>query len=148
MKDIIIKTLSSLLDEVNAMNSFTKTVTKEVSISDINPIELSQFMLDNNIPDYAEFSGNDNGYDGWCVGELNLIWDVIRPMSEDEVCNRRIEIFNTRSFNMVYNKLIENGYTRTPTNSKHLKQFDDTTIYDMFINDIDRLVLYYSLRFK
>jgi len=43
---------------------------------------------------------------------------------------------------------MKNGYKRTGYNSGLLKQFDDTTVYDMYISkDFDRLVKYYSLPF-
>lgn len=44
--------------------------------------------------------------------------------------------------------MIVNGDKRQGFNSGLLKQFDDTTVYDMYMNDEwDRLVKYYSLPF-
>ena len=57
--------------------------------------------------------------------------------------------FNSISFKCVYDVLLSNGYERDPYSIGLIKDFIDTTIYDMYMNeDFDRLVEYYSNPFK
>lgn len=52
------------------------------------------------------------------------------------------------AFPLVSQLLRDNGYTRVGYNTGLLKEFDDTTVYDMYVDDdFDRLVKYYSLPF-
>ena len=53
--------------------------------------------------------------------------------------------FTDVAWKFVYESLIKNGYKRIGFNSALFKSFDDTTVYDMYIDkDFDRLVKYYS----
>jgi len=48
----------------------------------------------------------------------------------------------------IYDALIKNGYKRVGFNSGRLKEFNDTTVYEMYSSkDFDRLIKYYSLSF-
>ena len=115
-------------------------------IFDVSPLNIVQFMKDNNIPDDAYFGGIDNGDDGY--SDICLCYDVIIPTTDKEKLNYKRKRFNTVAHKFVYDLLLNNGYKRVGFNSGLLKQFDDTTVYDMFINkDFDRLVKYYSLSF-
>jgi hypothetical protein len=106
-------------------------------------------MKDNNIPYNAYFKGIENGYDaysGYC-----LAYDIQIPTTEKDKSKSkfRIDRFGTFAFKNVYDLLTTNGFKRVGYNSGLLKEFDDTTVYDMFINnEFDRLVKYYSLSFK
>jgi hypothetical protein len=78
MKDLIIAGLDSAFDQLIKQTPKTKKITKSISIYDVKPIDLPQFMLDNNIPADAYFDGKDNGYDGW--DDILLSWDINIPV--------------------------------------------------------------------
>ena len=147
MKDLIIQALNVAYNKLIASIPQTKKVEKTISIMDVKPIELLEFMRDNDIPDDAVFHGNDNGYDGW--DDFVLSWEVEVPTSEtDQTVYKRIR-FSDIAFNMVFHLLTANGYTRVGVSSQNLKQYDKKQIYEMFLNkDFDNLVDYYSLYFK
>ena len=63
MKDLIIKALSDACAKFDKTIPQTKKDEKFISISDVNPSDIVQFMKDNNIPNDATFGGADNGYD-------------------------------------------------------------------------------------
>lgn len=123
-----------------------RQVIETDSIMDISPLGLVKFMRDNNIPDSAYFGGIDNGDDGY--SDFCLCYDIEVPTTDNDKLKYRKGRFNSIAFKKVYDLLLINGYKRVGFMSGRLKEFDDTTIYDMFItNDFDRLVKYYSLSF-
>jgi hypothetical protein len=149
MKDLI----KTALDQVaaNLKTPSTKTVVefKSVSIMDVNPLDLVGFMKDNDIPADAYFDGRDNGYDAF--DDILLTWEVrtTLPTTDDDKIAYNRKTFNNRAFRSVYALLTANGYKRKGYNTGLLKQFDDTTFYDMYISGAyDRLVDYYSLPFE
>lgn len=148
MKDLIIQALDNAMILAEKQVPSTKRVSKSISILDVRPIDLLSFMKDNNIPDDAEFYGRDNGYDGW--DDIQLSWYVEIPTTEtDKLKDKKNTFNNSLAWRCVYDLLLLNGYKRAASYySGDFKQFDDTTIYDMYIKgDFDRLVKYYSLRF-
>jgi len=146
MKTLIIKALNDAIGKLDRQTPITKKIIKSVSIIDVNPLDIPKFMKDNDIPDDAYFSGRDNGYDAW--DDILLSWVIDVPTTDDDKLKFRIKRFTTIAFKYVYDVLTSNGYKRVGYNSGLLKDFDDTTVYDMFINkDFDRLVKYYSLPF-
>lgn len=145
MKDLIIQVLPSALDA--ASYAETKNEIQSISVMDVSPIALPVFMEENGIPSDAWFSGNDNGYDGW--DDFMLSWDVVVPTTDAERQHSLRESFRRRAFRRVSDLLKENGYRRYGSSTRLFKAFDDTTVYDMYMNgEIDRLVDYYSLYFK
>lgn len=69
--------------------------------------------------------------------------------TEEEIEKEKIAQFNRRAWTYVYEVLTKFGYKRTPCSTSKFKEFDDTTVFDMYKNkEYDRLVEYYSLRFK
>lgn len=144
MKNLIIESLHEGYNFLKKTTPKTKIMEKTISIIDVKPIDLLTFMKDNNIPENACFDGGDNGYDGL------LSWDVKVPNMEEDRVKYIADKFNKgTAFKFVYNKLISNGYKRIGFNSTYLKEFKNTTPYDMFINkEMDKLVKYYSLFFK
>jgi hypothetical protein len=134
MKYLIILALNNAFDVLNKRTPFSKIKTESMDILDVSPLNIVSFMKDNNIPDDAYFGGRDNGYDAFDA--ILLCWDV------------RILTTDKDRFKFVSDLLKNNGYKRNSYNSASLKQFDDTTVYDMYINkNFDRLVEYYSLPF-
>lgn len=148
--NLIIQGLNDAMDKTKKYAHMTKSETRSISIDNVNPVDLTSFMDSNNIPSDAYFNGTDNGYDGWYPYDLKLCWEVEVPTTEDERVSFRKKKFNTSlAFKSVYDLLIANGYVRSGFNSGLLKEFDDTSVYDMYMNkEYDRLVKYYSLSFK
>jgi len=146
MKHLIIKALEKAFIILDKQTPQTKKETQSISIIDVNPKELLKFMKENNIPDDAYFSGADNGYDAW--DDIVLEWEVNVPTTEKDKLSFKRKRFTSLAWKCIYDMLI-GRYERVGFNSKLLKQFDDTTIYDMYINkEFDRLVKYYSLYFN
>jgi hypothetical protein len=146
MKYLIILALNNAFDVLNKRTPFSKIKTESMDILDVSPLNIVSFMKDNNIPDDAYFGGRDNGYDAFDA--ILLCWDVrILTTDKDRLKFKRGQ-FTSIAFKFVSDLLKNNGYKRNSYNSASLKQFDDTTVYDMYINkNFDRLVEYYSLPF-
>lgn len=146
MKDLIIKALNDAYAKFDKTIPLTKKEDKFISIVGVNPFNIVQFMKNNNVPNDAVFGGTDNGYDGW--NDTGLCWDIDIPTTDKDKIEFKRNKFSTKAFKFIFDILTTNGYKRVGFNSGLLKQFDDTTVYDMYINnDYDRLVAYYSLSF-
>ena len=146
MKELIIQALNDAFDVLEKRIPLTKKKTKSISIIDVEPINLLSFMKDNNIPNDAYFDGRDNGYDAF--DDILLSWDIDVPTTDEDKLKFKRDKFTTIAFRFVFHLLEDNGYKRVGYYSGKLKQFSDTTVYDMYIEkDFDRLVEYYSLAF-
>ena len=146
MKELLQRALDDAYTLLEKQVPETKKKTESKSILDIKPIDLIAFMKTNNIPDTAWFSGNDNGYDGW--DDIVLSWEVDIPTTLEDKLKFKKQRFTGIAWKFVYDILTRSGYTRVGFNSGLLKQFDDTTVYDMYMkSDFDRLIKYYSLPF-
>lgn len=146
MEDLIIKALNEAYENINNRIPQTRKEVVYVSIEDVEPLELADFMKSNNIPDNAYFGGEPNSYDSF--DRVCLCYNIDVPTTDKEKLKFVKTQFNN-SFSKVHNCLISNGYKRKGFNSGLLRQFEDTTVYDMYINrDFDRLVEYYSLYFS
>jgi len=147
MKDLIILALVQARGYLQIQVPQTKKKTIEVDIDDVRPIDMATFMKSYNIPEDAYFHGIDNGYDGF--SKFVLCYDIEVPTTEKEKENFVRQRFSTVAFKYVYELLTINGYKRVGYNTGLLKEFDDTTVYDMYLKqDFDRLEKYYSLSFK
>lgn len=146
MKELIISALSNAILQLEKRIPLTKNDTKYVSIEDVCPVNIADFMKENNIPNDAFFAGRPNGYDAF--DQICLCYDVKIPTTAKDQLKFKKSQFSTIAFKEVYNLLLSNGFKRVGYNSGRLKEFDDTTVYEMFISqDFDRLVKYYSLPF-
>jgi len=146
MKEFIIQALDAAVVLLERGTPQTRKNTIYVGIEDVKPIDILTFMKDNNIPDDAEFGGNLNDYGSY--SEVCLCYNVDVPTTDKEKLKHKRTRFSTIAFKAVYDLLLANGYKRVGYNTGLLKPFDDTTVYDMYINkDFDRLVKYYSLPF-
>lgn len=92
------------------------------------------------------FIGVEHDYDG---GTFVAYFEesVNRPQKEiDEELKRLTE---NCAWKIVYDNMMANGFKRIGFNSSLLKQFDDTSVYQMIKNnEIDRLVNFYSFRYS
>ena len=147
MRNLIISALDTAMIRACESIPATKRIYKSISIIDVKPAELMEFMMTNNIPDHAWFSGPNNGYDDvW--DDIQLTWDVYVPTSEKDDIQHTKRMFNNISFKYVYQSLTQNGYRRIGCDTLCLRKFKDTTAYDMYMeSDYDRLVDYYCLYF-
>lgn len=146
MRNLIKKALDDAFILLEKRTPQTKKEIKYVNIEDVKPSEFTQFMKDNNIPDDAYFGGEPNGYDS--IDNVCLCYDVDIPTTEKDKFKFCRQSFTSIAWEFVYDLLIKNGYKRVGYNTASLKQFNDTTVYDMYIdNDYDMLVKYYSLPF-
>jgi hypothetical protein len=146
MNELIIQALNDAHILLEKQTPQTKKKTESVSIINVKPLDIPSFMNNNNIPNDAYFSGTDNGYDAW--NDIVLAWEIDIPTTEKDQLSYKRRRFTDVAFKFVYDSLTKNGYKRVGYNTSLLKQFDDTTVYDMYINkDFDRLVEYYSLPF-
>jgi hypothetical protein len=146
MKDLIVQALDAAIVLLENGTPQTKKKTIYVGIEDVKPTDILSFMKDNDIPINAEFGGKPNGDDGF--DEVCLVYDVDIPTTDKDKLKHKRSRFSTTAFRLVYELLTVNGYKRVGYNSGLLKPFDNTTVYDMYINkEFDRLVEYYSLPF-
>ena len=150
MKDLLILALNNAFIILEKRTPQTKVVTEYIYIDDIKPLDIAKFMKANNIPDNAYFGGKPNSYDSF--DEICLCYDVVIPTTEKEKLKFKKDQFSIIAFKFIFDLLTKNeykhGYKRIGFNSALLKDFDNTTVYDMFINnDFDRLEKYYSLSF-
>lgn len=146
MKELIIQALFVALEKLERSVPKTKRELKEIRIGDVKPLELADFMKKNGVPDNAEFSSRcseDDGYD-----DIVLDWYIDVPTTHKDNMEYRKRRFDTYAFKAIYDLLIANGYRRKGFDSGLLKNFKDTTPYEMYVKgDYDRMTEYYSLSF-
>lgn len=149
MIDLIMTALNDAMLSLDKQVPKTKLTLKSIDIDGVEPYDLPKFMYEHNVPKDADFDGYDNGYDGWEWGRVRLSWKVSIPTNEKDDLKYRRKRFTDIAWNRMYMLMLVSGYKRVGYSTAHLKQFDDTTVYDMFIaNDFERLVKYYSLPFN
>jgi len=146
MKELLVQALDDAFDTLKKLTPQTKKKTESVEIMDVKPVDFISFMEQNNIPSDAYFDGRDNGYDGYDA--FLLSWDIDVPTTAKDKLDFNIRVFTSVAFKRVFALLLANDYKRVGFSSRLLKQFDDTSVYDMYIaKDYDRLVEYYTLSF-
>lgn len=145
MKNIIKKALDKTYDHCKRLYGDHKTVEKSISILDVNPLELKSFMEENDIPDHAEFSGKDNGYDGW--NDIVLAWSVKEEMTDQEKNKLYGENFYRISQHYVPKIMRQNGYTPVVRNG--LSKSVSKLLYENYMKgDFDDIAELYSIFYK
>lgn len=121
-----------------------------MNIECIKPLDLPNFMKSLNIPPDAYFSSSYEGEMSFGRSVYpSLCYEITIPTTNEDKLKYCKEKFSTIAYNSVFKVLTKEGYKRTGFNSGLLKDYKDTTVYDMYINkDFDRLVNYYSLSFS
>lgn len=143
MKNIIKTALDKTFDHCKKLYGDHKTVEKSISILDVNPLELRSFMRENNIPDHAEFSGKDNGYDGW--DDIVLAWTVKEKMTDQEKNILYGENFYRISQYYVPKIMRQNGYTPVDSISESVSEL----LYEKYMKgDFDDMAELYSFLYK
>jgi hypothetical protein len=147
LKKLIIEALNDAFAILEKQVPQTKKQVESLSIVDIKPVDLPLVMSEKGIPADAYFSGQDNGYDAW--DDLLLCWEIDVPTTNKDKLKFRRHRFSAIAYKLVAAALTTNGYMRVGCSSRLFRQFDDTTTYDMYIDEyFDRLVDYYSLSFS
>lgn len=146
MKDLLITALNEAYTILENRTPQTKKELKQLTISDVNPLELTKFITDNNIPLDCWFGGIDNGYDGY--SDICLNWEIDVPTTEKDKLKFSNDRFRSIAWKIIFDSLTNNGFKRIGVPSHLLSQYSDTTVYKMYIEkDYERLVKYYSLYF-
>ena len=147
MKNLLIPLLDTAYNKLIQQIPKTKRTVRTIPINNISPMELPDFINNNNIPKDCWFHMDDCGV--FSSFELELAWYVDIPTTEKDgvdYCRKR---FTSVAWSIIYKDMLENGYKRIGVNSAEFKKYKDTTIYDMYMEkDFDRLAQYYSLYFK
>ena len=147
MKELIIQALDAAYPVFLNTVPLTKKEIQYINIEDVKPLELPEFIKNNDIPEDACFGGKPNGYDAF--NEICLCYDIDVPTTEKEREKYKKEKFRSYAWYRVYDLLLANGYKRVGYNTGLLREFDDTSVYQMYLDkDFDRLVRYYSLPFR
>ena len=77
----------------------------------------------------------------WCKKES--------PISDKRYRQMVRKRFERRAYKAIYDRLTQLGYRRRGYSTHLLKEFDDTNVYEMYMNgEYDRLAWYYSLSFE
>ena len=149
MKNLIKQALDEVYKVAEDLTPEKMTISKTVSIEEVEPVELKQSMEENNVPDSAYFHIQTiESFTFTPDIELYLCWREEVDATKEYKEQQKRKAFKTRHFKAVYNAMTSNGYRRIGCSSAMFKKFDNTTAYDMYVEkDFDRLVEYYSLRF-
>jgi len=119
-----------------------KKSAKYISIDHVSPMDLPQFISENNIPKECCFTTDVNE-------DVSLYWEIDVPTTDQDKLIFKRKRFDSILWTYIYKTMIENGYKRKGVDSGLFKQFNDATIYDRYVNkDFDRIVDYYSLCFN
>jgi hypothetical protein len=140
MRDLILQELNNLAEALKKEVPQTKKITESKSIIEVKPIELLDFMKDNDIPDNAEFAFDEE--------DVYLCWDVEVPMTSADKIEWLKEMFEAYAFTYVRKVLTKNGYKRVGVYSSQFVKFDDQTPFDLYAKgEFDRLVDFYTMYF-
>jgi len=150
MENIIINLLDSAMQIAINQTPQTKEQYIEVDISEVKPLELLEFMRKNNIPETATFEASHSGEEGHRYNASPVLsYRIEVPTTQKDKDEHVRKRFREVAWRVVYDSLTKNRYKRVGYDTGLLKEFDDTTLYDMYINkQVDRIVKYYSLPFR
>ena len=148
MENIIKRKLTECYDSLGTF-PLMKKKQKEVHIGGGNISKLLEIaeniaLTENIDKNVIQFIANT---DYSTYGDIIAIFDIEVPKTKHDLEIEKEKRFKNKYFKVVYDEMIKNGYKRS-FSSHSLKEFDDTTVFKMFLNkDFDRLVKYFSLFF-
>lgn len=142
MKEIVLPVLQQVYESAIADAEKKRVRKYQYSpIGQMNIDKLQQYMVKNNIPASAQLIIIDS--------DIYIKWEIYIPMTEKEKNNFIEKYVNYREFSKVDDILYEKGYKRKAISRLRLSDFNETTVYHMFIKkEYDRLQKYYSLFYK
>lgn len=123
MKDLVIQSINEAFKRMEELTPTQKGKVHFESIREINPLQLVEFIKENNIPDDATFEGQDNGYDGY--DDFGLHWITPIPTTQADKDKFQKDWFNRNFGNKVGGLLKDNGYKRVPYNHLLFKKFNN-----------------------
>jgi hypothetical protein len=124
----------------------TKNETVFISLDNVSPLELPEFLSKESIPLDAWFGGRDNGYDGF--NDIGLCYYQQVPTTEKEKVDYCIRNFSSIAFPLISKALTSKGLKRVGVGTHLLKKFSNTSVYEMYLlKDFEILKEYYSLYF-
>ena len=143
MKQIIKTALKDTFDNLTRKLPNFKNNFHTISIMDVEPLRLVEFMKDNNIPSTAEFSGNDNGYDGY--DDFVLLWTTQIPMEQKDKDKFIKDRFDRNAVTFIHQALIKEGYYKKSFDSVLYREFTKESLYNRYLSsDFETIVKYYS----
>ena len=151
MKELLIEALNGAYLKMKICP--TKTVLKSRYIGDEpTESELEAFSKELGVPQ-SELSYGclDDECDDDENNDVYLQWKVEVNKTEKELRAEARKRFERFAWYAIFKILSKDGYLRSPFNqgADYIEGFNDTTIYDLYINkDFDTLVAYYSLGFR
>lgn len=142
--------MQALVEAIVILDKQTPTKkhrTMLISIDGVNPLGLIDFMKKKNIPDDAQFMGQPNAYDAF--DDICLGWDIDVPTTDTDNLKYKQDNFPRIAYRFISASLTANGYKKCGFDSSILRKFKNHTIYDLYINNEQDLLLeYYSAQFK
>jgi hypothetical protein len=141
MKELIQKALAEAIVKLNKQRPTTKKKGVLVPLDVDSPRDIPKFMDDNNIPDDACLTSYDDSMplSSSCIC---LYYDIDVPTVEKDDMEFNRKRFSNIAWNILYPLMLQNGYQRVGFNSGLLRDFKDTTVYDMYIaEDFDKIIL-------
>jgi hypothetical protein len=149
MENIIKRKLTECYDSLGTFSPMKKQ-QKEVYVGGGNISELldivENIVLTENIDknDIRFISNTNYSMDG----DIIAIFDIEVPKTKNDLDIEKEKKFKNKYFKVVFDEMIKKGYKRVGFSSHLLKEFDDTTVFKMFLNkDFDRLTKYFSIFF-
>ena len=147
MQELILSALSVALEKLEKRVPQTKNKENFISLRDVDPLKLMEFMRENNVPEDAWFDGEDNGYDAF--SDIGLMWWTKIPTTQLDKLKFKMERFDGIAWNCVRDILVANGYKVCPINSEFLREFKCDNLYTMYTKgEYERIFKFYSFRFK
>lgn len=139
MKDLLQKALDLAYKNCSEKAKLRRNIKyASIDIDTVKPLELRKFMADNDIPDDAKFSINQ---DSDCA---KLEWVISdKPYSDDE-CNSWIKsVFSIYADHFIYTILCDAGYTAL------LHGSIASEIYDLYMSkDFKSIMDFYSKEYS
>jgi len=143
MKSAIEKALNDTFEKISNQVPELKNKYHTIDIMDVEPLKLAEFMKENSIPDTAEFSGLDNGYDGY--DGFVLLWTTPIPTTKKDKDSYIKERFERNATTYIHKELTKQGYYKKGFDSILYRRFTTVTLYDRYLNkDFDTIADYYA----
>ena len=144
MKNLVIEAINETFEKMERITPTQKGRNHFVSIQGVNPLQLVEFMEENNIPKDATFEGQNNSYDAY--DDFGLSWVTPIPTTQADKDRFQKDWFNRNFGEKVGYLLKDNGYKRIPYNSLLFKKFNSTCKLTEYKNsNFDFFVEYFSL---
>jgi hypothetical protein len=149
--DNVMDTLKEKTPKVIKKDKYIKLITEDSFVSSYL-FELKKIAKKHGIEDINKmemFYQCDENYSAEDDSGIYTVVQVDYELSDKElekIYNRR---FENRLWKIIYEEFTNLGYKRVGFDSRDFKEFDDTSVYKMYKNkEFDRLLKYYSLKFK